>query len=104
MGDRGMSAEIDRARLAKLLGVLGSDHDGEIAAAGRAADRLVRQAGLRWPEVILPALAPPVGDDTIANQIDFILGFSDALSDWERRFIYSIARRRGPLSEKQVAA
>jgi hypothetical protein len=32
----------ERARLAKLLGMLGSEHLGERAAAGQAADRLVR--------------------------------------------------------------
>jgi hypothetical protein len=35
-------AELDRERPAKLLGLLGSANDDEIAAAGRAADRLVR--------------------------------------------------------------
>ena len=52
-------AEVDRDRLARLLGLLGSDFDGEVANAGRLADKLVRSAGLTWPDVIAPALPPP---------------------------------------------
>ena len=52
-------AEADRDRLAKLLGLLGSDFDGEVATAGRLADRLVRSAGLTWAAVLAPALPPP---------------------------------------------
>jgi hypothetical protein len=51
-----MSA-LDRDRLAKLLGMLGSDHDGEVVNAARAADRLVRRSGLRWPDIAMPAAA-----------------------------------------------
>src|SRR4051812_2433984 len=99
-----MSADtLDRGRLVKLLGMLGSDHDGEIAAAGRAADRLVRQAGVRWRDVIVPALPPLNTGGTIADQIDFVLGFPDALNEWERRFILSLARQRRAPSEKQRA-
>ena len=45
---------IDRDRLTKLLGLLGSGHDGEIAAAGRMADALIRNAGVTWADVIAP--------------------------------------------------
>jgi septal ring factor EnvC (AmiA/AmiB activator) len=48
-----MSA-IDRARLAKLLGMLGATHSGEIVAAGRAAHAFVRAAGTTWSEVLAP--------------------------------------------------
>ena len=40
-------------RLIKLLGMLGSAHDGEALTAARLADRLVRdQLKLTWGEVI----------------------------------------------------
>jgi hypothetical protein len=39
-------------RLVKLLGMLGSAHDGEALTAGRLADRLVRQANLTWDDII----------------------------------------------------
>jgi hypothetical protein len=45
---------IDRERLIKLLGLLGSDHNGEIAAAGRMADALIRDLGVTWADVIAP--------------------------------------------------
>ena len=45
---------IDRERLIKLLGLLGSDHNGEIASAGRMADALIRDAGVTWADVIAP--------------------------------------------------
>jgi hypothetical protein len=35
-------------RLVCLLGMLGSAHDGEVANAGRMADRLIREHGLAW--------------------------------------------------------
>jgi hypothetical protein len=45
---------IDRERLIKLLGLLGSDHNGEIASAGRMADALIRDAGVTGADVIAP--------------------------------------------------
>jgi hypothetical protein len=97
------SEKLDRERLTKLLGMLGSDHDGEIAAAGRAADRLVRGAGLRWPDIVQPALPPPGGADTIDDPIRFVLAFVDVLNDWEKRFAAARARQHRPPSPKQLA-
>jgi len=48
-------APADRERLTKLLGLLGSDHAGERDAAGLAAMRLLRQRGIVWPDLLLPA-------------------------------------------------
>src|SRR3954469_16149829 len=92
---------LDRERLVKLCGLFGSDHAGERANAAAAADRLVRQAGVRWPDLILPALLPPNSGNRISNQIDFVLDFPDALNEWEHRFVVSLSRQRRPLSEKQ---
>ena len=51
---------LDRTRLEKLLGLLGSPHDGEALAAARKADALVRAARLTWREVLAgPATLPP---------------------------------------------
>jgi hypothetical protein len=55
-------AASDRVHLAKLLGMLGSDHLVEVANAGRLADQLVRAAGLTWPDVITPTHPPPDAD------------------------------------------
>ncbi|MCF4165669.1 hypothetical protein L2U69_08445 [Zavarzinia compransoris] len=44
----------DRLRLVRVLGMLGSAHDGERSAAALAAHRLVTGAGLTWSELLLP--------------------------------------------------
>ena len=48
----------DLTRLIRILGMLGSDHDGERAAAALAADRLVRASGWTWWDLLAPARAP----------------------------------------------
>ena len=70
--------------LAKLLGLLGSDHDGERANAGRMADTFVRQLGLTWFDVIF--IAPPwqamakvcreKAHELSAKEIDFVANVS----------------------------
>lgn len=44
--------KLDHDKLAKVLGMLGSAHDGEIAAAGRAANKLIRTAGITWSDAL----------------------------------------------------
>lgn len=94
------------ARLSKVLGMLGSDHDGEIAAAGRRAHRLLRDAGLTWPEVLQPMLPPPkpeVDDDPLDHgaACASLLNWP-GLTDWERGFVTSL-RKFKRLSDKQLA-
>jgi len=48
-----MSA-LDRDKLAKVLAMLGSRHDGEVVAAGRSAHSLLKDAGVTWTEVLTP--------------------------------------------------
>ncbi len=101
-----MGAEIDRARLSKLLGLLGSVHDGEVAAAGRAADALVRRAGLTWSEVLTPRLLAPDQNPAFASVGEacaFCLALPDRLTDWEIEFCYSLLQQHRPLSPKQAA-
>jgi hypothetical protein len=43
---------LDRDKLAKILGLLGSAESGEILSAGRAADALIRNANTSWAEVL----------------------------------------------------
>lgn len=47
-----MTTQLDRARLAKLLGMLGSAHDGERDNAARMAHDMVREAGGTWESVL----------------------------------------------------
>ncbi len=41
-----------RTKLARVLGVLGSEHAGERASAALVADRLVASLALTWREII----------------------------------------------------
>lgn len=86
-------------RLAKLCGMFGSDHDAERAAAARMAHRLVNERGLSWFDVILPVNKRA---DVVEEQIGMALANLDALSMWERGFIYTI-RYKSDLSPKQLA-
>lgn len=97
-----MTAILDSStadKLAKLCGMFGSEHMGERAAAAQRADRLVKSRGLSWFDVILPIIA---SCDSVADKIALALANLDALSMWERGFIYSV-RGKHSLSEKQEA-
>jgi hypothetical protein len=101
-------AALDRERLAKLLGMLGSDHDGEVAAAGRAANALVKAAGATWFDAVAPAVEAPSSSpprraeiESTADAIEFCLCWPDELTAWEWRFLHSV-RRRYRLSGKQL--
>ena len=45
-------SSIDRARLAKVLGMLGSNRDGEILNAAHTAEEMRRQANLSWEDLL----------------------------------------------------
>ena len=100
-----MTTTLDRGRLAKLLGLLGSDHDGEVVAAARQVERLRADAGLTWPEILVPRLpSPPQRQNvrTVADAIDFVIEHEVALTDWERGFIRDLRRLKYPLSPRQL--
>ena len=82
-------------RLAKLCGLLGSDHAGERSTAAAKADALIRSRGLRWTDVIASA---PTGT---TERIRFALGHIDMLSRWEHGFLLGI-RGKQTLSERQT--
>src|SRR6516164_7579293 len=44
--------QLDRDKLAKILGLLGSAESGEILSAARAADALIRTANTSWAQVL----------------------------------------------------
>jgi hypothetical protein len=91
-------------RIVKLLGMLGSDHDGERAAAGAAAHRLLRQLGLTWGDIIAVPAPPtmPDNDDDWRRLVRACLAHADLLSNRELEFLKSMRRWRGEPSEKQV--
>jgi hypothetical protein len=57
-------APAEQQKLARLLGMLGSDHDGEALNAARLAQRLVTAANLTWAELVAaPAALTPAEVD-----------------------------------------
>jgi hypothetical protein len=47
-----------RHRLAKLLGMTTSSHDGEALVAARMAGKLIRELGLSWEQALAPVAKP----------------------------------------------
>ncbi len=47
-----MAQKLDRRRLVKVLGMLGSRHDGEVLAAARLAQYMLGQAKTTWAELL----------------------------------------------------
>jgi hypothetical protein len=99
------------SKLTKVLGMLGSDHDGEIAAAGRKAHSMLQAEGLTWGEVIAPArLAPPPRSElqprrwhkpeSVRDVVALCLRWPEVLTEWAVTFLGSIADRVR-LSDKQ---
>jgi len=110
--------------LARLLGMLGSSHDGEVANAGRLADRLVRGAGMTWFDVLTPQVEhhrrkpepeperddpepdwpPPRPTNAYASwrrTVTALLSRTELLTAWELGFLHSI-NERFSLSERQI--
>jgi len=78
-----------RARLLKLLGLLGSDQAGERDAAVLAATRLLERSGLRWPEILSlpqPSKREPLFSTWRATCAELSKRSGD-LRPWERKFI-----------------
>jgi hypothetical protein len=101
-----MSA-LDRERLARLLGMLGSDHDGEALAAARMAERLRRQAGTTWFE-ILASPAPAQHGMPMPAAVAGMLGLWElhercCLSEWERDFLASAREWQRLPTPRQLA-
>ena len=95
----------DRAKLAAILGRLGSDFDVERAAAGLLATRFVREHGLTWPAVLAapaPATPPPPSTDW-HRRAAWCAERAELLSLWEANFLASMGRRHKPPTDKQAA-
>jgi len=95
-------------RLVKILGLLGSEHGGERAAAALKADAFVRNLGLRWSDVIsVPVAASlPQGRNVWTRLARYCIERSAHLNARERLFVETILKWQGkpearPPSEKQ---
>ncbi len=74
-----MVKPIDRDRLRKLLGMLGSGHDGEVLNAARLITDLLRNAGTSWAS-LLPDEAPAERPDGDLGKLDQLMR-SEKVSD-----------------------
>lgn len=93
----------NRAKLAAILGRLGSDHDGERAAAGLLASRFVRDHGLTWPELLaVPAPAAPPATHW-QRQATWCAERGELLTPWEAIFLATLCHRQKPPTTKQSA-
>jgi hypothetical protein len=96
----------ERARLIALLGLLGSEHDGERASAAAFASRFVRERRLTWHDVVLPNAAAPVTPPQPASWRTVVAecrARPDSLTAWEQTFLGGLDRFPN-LSVKQRAA
>jgi hypothetical protein len=105
-----MAARLDDAtadRLVKVLGMLGSDHAGERAAAGAKAAALVKAAGMTWRDVIAPS--PPIIPQLENPTPDWRRMAAECharrarLKPSELAFVAKIITWRGEPTEKQLA-
>ena len=102
-------AASDRERLARLLGMLGSDHAGERDNAGRAAHRMVQQHGITWFDVVVTHHPPdtydpgtdPIGVDW-RRTAAACRRYPHLLNRWEADFLAGLPRFPR-LSRKQRA-
>lgn len=85
-------------RLAKLLGMLGSDQPGERAAAALKADELLKREGLSWFDVIA---VESESETDWRTMVRVCMAQAAALSGKELQFVRTMARWRGQPSEKQ---
>lgn len=107
MNGTALPAEI-ADKLAKVLGLLGSAHDGEVVNAGRRAHALLRAAGATWHEVLIPVrpLTLPRPERhwrrpaTICQSVRVCLSWPEALTAWEENFLCGI-NGRNSLTERQ---
>ena len=98
---------LDRPKLARVLGMLGSEHDGEVLAAAHVADTMVRKSGLSWAKILssIEPLPLSVGGGAIDFVIDTCLARRSLLTEWERGFLRSLKhRRRYTLTQRQHSA
>lgn len=100
----------ERTRLVGILGRLGSNHDGERAAAGLLASRMLRDRGLSWDTLLTVQDAPPTtragaqrsgAQQDAAADLAFCRRHVAHLSPWQAEFVASLAQWNTPWSAAQ---
>ena len=107
-----MSVLLPRNRLAAVMSRLESPFDGERAAAGLIASKIIRDAGMTWADLInaatmhtystpVRAVARP-SSTSWRNLLAVCRRCPELLTDWEVDFVVSVGRQRR-LTRKQWA-
>ena len=103
-----MTALVDLRRLARICGLFGSDHDGEVLAAARQAEKIRKKVGLAWEELLVPSPRqrskglPPEDLTDWRLACHFCLERYWLLTSWELNFVATVARYRKTPSAKQL--
>jgi hypothetical protein len=98
----------ERIKLARILGMLGSEHDGERASAALAAERLRAKTGQSWSSLLAAESPPrlshdvPAGDADWRRQIAFCVRHYGLLNSWQRTFLAGVREWRGVPTDKQL--
>ncbi|WP_284946727.1 hypothetical protein [Acidisoma cladoniae] len=82
-----------RRKLVGVLGLLASNHDGERAAAGLLATRLLKSAALTWEDIIPEQPVVRVTEGPKSKDwwvVTFCARNATYLSPWEQNFIRSL--------------
>ena len=102
-----MTALVDLRRLAPVCGLLGSDHDGEVLAAARQAEKIRKKVGVTWEELLVPPTRQRSKDPPPEELTDwrwvchFCLERYWLLTSWELDFVATVARYQKTPSAKQ---
>jgi hypothetical protein len=106
---------VERGKLVKICGMLGSDHDGERASAAKLADDMLRALGLTWDAVIAPKTlsAPHPAENPFRAKAEAertawrtkaaVVATSSRVTAWERDFAKDLLDWTAALSERQQA-
>ena len=91
----------EKRKLIGILSRLASEHDGERAAAGLLATRLLKSAGLTWDQIVGGPVSPPrLSPQPWRGEIEGCLKHAGLLSQWERKFLRDLLSR-GALTTRQ---
>lgn len=79
----------DRSTIAKLLGLVGSEHDGEALSAARKAHQLVRSRQATWADALgLEASPPEPAHLAVAREL--LRTGKGIITPWEARFLRGV--------------
>ena len=99
----GAQQHLDLERLARVIAMGGSAHDGEALAALRQADRSIRDAGMTWHDVLLPGrLLEGLADEVqrLRDQLTALRTANAAETQQLREALTAVRRRRRPTNHR----